>query len=321
MLTALAFGARELASLPVPPSASTLPPTIPNFPSKQLPGPLHRKYLTERDVDPSTPLRQIVDSISHSAIESGKNAAEQKVPQIVRERQLRISKPAPKVTPLHEGTSGQLQQRNSATKQRDTFTNIAAEYFLGPLIGKFWLFLRDEQTRESRTALFTSSAYRGAGNGLVLSPLVLSQFLNTVTVLAHAARHSPAFLAVLAPDTLELAVTVGTRPMSSAEAKSNFRDETATREAVVLTASLELALVVLDGCQDADGGKSLGLEHASLLVATGEWAGKVLGLLEDGVRVAGEGGKHEMRLRRSAAGLVLKVDELTSRWRLSMITI
>ena len=72
---------------------------------------------------------------------------------------------------------------------------------------------------------------------------------------------------------------------------------------------------------DLDGGRSLGLEHPGLLLGAGEWAGHVLEALENGVRVPGKGGAQELRLRRSAAGVVLKVDELSSRWRQSMITI
>ncbi|KLO14563.1 hypothetical protein SCHPADRAFT_965696 [Schizopora paradoxa] len=313
MLTALAMGARELASLPVPPPTYDRPSI--DFPSRQLPAPLHRKYLTDREHDPTAQVRQLVDNISQAAAQSGKEAAEAKVPQIIRERQLRLKKGSKVEEVQTSNNKSQLAVRDSRKQTGDTFTSVAAEYFLGPIIAKFWQHLRDEQTREERTALRSStSSYRGAGTGLVLNPLVLSQLVNTLAILVHAARHSPAYLAIVAPDALELAVTVGSRPMANAE-------ESKEREAVVLTASLELALVVLDGCLDLDGGRSIGLERTSLLLATGEWAGQVLKLLEDGVRVPGEGGVQELRLRRSAAGLVLKVDELASRWRQSMITI
>lgn len=309
------MGARELASLPVPPTTYDRPSIT--FPSKQLPAALHKRYLTDREHDPTAQVRQLVDNISQAAAQSGKEAAEQKVPQIIRERQLRLKK-GPKVEEVQTANNNITQGaavRDSRKQTGETFASVAAEYFLGPIIGKFWQHLRDEQTREERTALRSStSAYRGAGTGLVLNSLVLSQLVNTLAILVHAARHSPAFLAVVAPDALELAVTVGSRPMSNAE-------ESKEREAAVLTASLELALVVLDGCLDLDGGRSIGLEHTSLLLATGEWGGQVLKLLEDGVRVPGEGGVQELRLRRSAAGLVLKVDELASRWRQSMIAL
>ncbi|KAL5536155.1 TEL2 [Sanghuangporus sanghuang] len=301
MLNALALGARELASLPIPPLK--VAPERTAFPSKQLPRALHKKYIAY-DERNGGQVQRMLEDISQKAIESGKNAAEAKTAPIVRERQLRIKQPM-RIAEVSPGAPYVPKESN--------FSELAAEYFIGPLVGKFWLFLRDEQEREART-VHRKTAYRGTGTGLILSPMVLAHFLGTVAVLMHAARHSPAFLAVLAPDTLELAVTLGTRPMSGAE-------EDKEREAAVLTAALELAVVVLDGCLELDGGRSLCLEHSALLLGSGEWAGEVLGALERGLRVPGEGGAHEMKLRRAAAGVVLKVDELTARWRQSMISL
>ena len=308
MLNALALGARELASLSIPPSNVDAKKIA--FPSKQLPPALHKKLIAYEKDSQTGQVRRLLDDISRTAIESGKASAEEKVPEIVRERQLRIKK-TNRITELNAGNNIPSQQ-HQATRS-STFTDLAAEYFLGPLIGNFWLFLRDEQSREERSA-HQAYAYQAAGTGLILSPLVLAHFLGTVGVLMHAARHSPAYLAVLAPDALELAVTLGTRPMSNSQEEKN-------KEAAVLTAALELAIIVLDASLDLDGGRSLGLEHPGLLLGAGEWAGHVLEALENGVRVPGEGGAQELRLRRSAAGVVLKVDELSSRWRQSMITI
>lgn len=305
MLNGLALGARELASLPVPPSQ--VPADLTSFPSRRLPPALHKKYIADRE---QGPIRRLVDDISQLAIDKGKEATQDKVPAIVRERQLRIKKPSP-VTELKSGTALGLASMHQHPPRETTFTEVAAEHFLAPLIGRFWRFLRDEQAREERS-VHRSSAYRGTGTGLILSALVLAQFLGTVAVLMHAARHTPAYLAVLAPDALELAVMLGTRPMSSAE-------EDREREAAVVTAGLELALVVLDACLDLDGGRSAGLEHTSLLVGASEWAAQVLGLLDKGARVQGGGGVQEVRLRRAAAGVVIKADEIISRWRQSMM--
>ena len=104
------------------------------------------------------------------------------------------------------------------------------------------------------------------------------------------------------------------------DGKSGLPGETnSSKEAALLTAALELALIVLDGCLDLDGGRSLSLEHTALLVGAGEWANKVFGSLEEGAKVLGGGGAQEARLRRGAAAVLLKADELTSRWRRSMV--
>ena len=91
------------------------------------------------------------------------------------------------------------------------------------------------------------------------------------------------------------------------------------KEANVLAAALELALVILDGSAELDGGRTLALERTPLLLATGELAQTVFGGLEKGLRVKGGGGNAEQRLSRAAAGVVLKVDEIQEKWRRSMV--
>lgn len=211
------------------------------------------------------------------------------------------------------------------TAKVTTFTEVATEYFIAPLIHRFWQFLRDEQTREERTARQEGrQRYRGAGTGLILNPVILAHFLRTLAVIVHAAQNAPEWLAVVAPDTLELAVTLGTKPMSymksSDDEDPDERDGSSHgKEASVLTSALELALIVLDGCLEVDGGRVIGLEHATLLLGTGEWAGAVFSHLEKGKRIEGGAGIHEVKLRKAAAGVLLKIDELTSKWRRSML--
>jgi len=92
--------------------------------------------------------------------------------------------------PASEDIGGRTRQR--CTLVRDirrppeqhgsaTFTEVAVEYFIYPLLNRFWLFFRDEQTREERTAQYDLlHRYRGAGTGLILNAVVLSHFLSTL---------------------------------------------------------------------------------------------------------------------------------------------
>lgn len=319
------MGARELASLPIPSSA--VPRDHISFPSKVLPSRLHHRYLAAGNQDTNA-ISSILDNISREVIERDKDNSADKAPELMRERRLRIRTPA-KITEVtrSSATSVRFQQTFSST----TFTEVAAEFFMAPLINRFWLFLRDEQTREERTAHHEGrQQYRGAGTGLILNPIVLAHFLGTLAILAHASRNAPEWLAAVAPDALELAVTLGTKPISQMQEDAEVngfdepvvgRGETNGKDASVLTAALELALVVLDGCMELDGGRALGLEHTALLLGSGEWAGAVFGRLEKGARVEGGGGAQEMKLRRAAAAVLLKVDDLTARWRRSMVDI
>ena len=330
MLNALALGARELACLPLPETAAVQPLTGDrvSFPSKRLPGIQHERYLLASS---TIQVQELLRDAAHLAIESTREANADRTPNLVRERQLRIRQPSKRVTEVgtQQTSTAQLleqlrisQTRSAATK----FTDVAVESFLYPLMNRFWLFLRDEQTREERTAHHRDvlHQYRGAGTGLILNALVLSHFLATLGVLVHASRNAPAWLSVVAPDALELAVTLGTRPVSRAdedeeEGSGGESGGAADKNARVLTTALELALVVLDTCVELDGGRSLSLEHTAILLAAGEWAQGLFALLEKGIHVKGGGGVAEVRLRKAAAGVVIKVDEISERWKRSMI--
>jgi telomere length regulation protein len=171
--------------------------------------------------------------------------------------------------------------------------------------------------------------YTGAGTGLILNPVVLTHFLATLAVLVHAAQNATQWLVNCGPGCIGACCDFGD--------KTHFTDRTGVddddadqevpasdgmgKEAAVLTTALELVLVVLDGCLELDGGRSLGLENTALLLGAGEWAGQVFSRLEKGARVRGGGGAQEIKLKRAAAGVLLKVDELTSRWRRSMVDV
>lgn len=321
MLNALALGARELAGLAIPPSQ--VPAARVAFASKQLPPAQHRKYITSGD-ELYNPVQYLLEDISKNTIAKTKESGESQVPQMTRERHLRIRQPAKvmDVTNARSSTTSSLQ--STPPRQRTTFTAVAAQHFVYPLVTRFWSFLRDEQSREERTAhLAKLHQYRGAGTGLILNPLVLARFLEMMSVLMHAARNAPEWGAVLAPDVLELAVTLGTRPLSMIDTEDQTPQggptDAETKAAAVLSAALELALIVVDGCVDLDGGRALGLEHTALLLGVGEWAQKVFERLDKGEKMAGGGGVQEVKLSRAAAALVLKVDEVTSRWKRSMM--
>lgn len=320
MLNALALGARELASLSVP--RTTAPRNDKNhdtFPSRRLSEGRHETYLVMGDQG-KYPVQFLLDGISRQAINRNREATADKVPNYVRERQLRIKRPAK----LAENQENQNVLKPQMEALETTFTDVAAEFFVAPLINRFWLFLRNEQTREARTAHHDIlHRYSGAGTGLILNPMVLTHFLATLAVLVHTALNAPQWLAIIAPDTLELAVTLGTRPISqmNVDDDGNELQQGNDKEAAILTTALELVLVVLDGCLELDGGRSLCLEHTSLLLGAGEWAAQVFSLLEKGLRVEGGGGVQEVKLKKSAAGVLLKVDELSSRWRRSMVDV
>ncbi|KAG6337216.1 hypothetical protein ID866_1888 [Astraeus odoratus] len=294
MMNGLALAARELASLPsYPPSAQPL--VKPSFPSKMLPPALHQKYLT---TGTQNNIQLLLDGITRDAVDSAREPASDKMPEFVRERQLRIRKP-PRVSEVGQQPNKGLVPSQHYPSSTVLYTEVAAEYFIMPYISRFWAFLRDEQIREERTAQRdVLYQYRGAGTGLILNPVVLSHFLGTMAILVHAARNAAQWLAIIAPEALELAVTLGSRQISIAlgSPPGQSNTEQVKNEASVLTSALELTLVVLDGSLELDGGRSLSLEHGSLLLGVGEWAGEIFRLLDKGSHVEGGGGEHEVKL-------------------------
>jgi telomere length regulation protein len=317
IMNALALAARELASLPVPESSRPLAISQAHFASKTLPAPLHQRYIQDQA---TITVENLSAALSRAAIQSTQESNADKVPELVRERRLRI-RPSSKigeVTTSKGPAAAAFSRAPPATP--NIFSEVAAEFFIMPLINRFWLFLRDEQTREARTAHHEAlHRYRGAGTGLILNALILAQLLRTLSILVHASQNALEWLAIIAPEALELAVTIGTRPISLVENQRDDDESAKGKDASILTASLELALVILDGSLDRDGGRSLSLEHTMLLLGAKEWAETIFEQLEKGVRVEGGGGMEEVGLKRAAAGVILKLEEIISKWRQSMI--
>lgn len=319
ILTAIAMGARELAGLSTF-GVQNVSKRL-DFPTKTLPPALHRKYIGPGDMTTSEPdqIELVANGIRDLLISKGANRGEETMPELAREKRLRV------------GTSrrtlaaevGSLSERQMATKQSvqtaphppvAPFKDVAAEYFVMPLINRFWQHFQETSTRQAK-ALHSGTRYRGAGTGMILSPLALEKFLMTLSLLLHAGRHSPLFLAVLSPEALELAVTIGTRHIAQPNISGEEVDEGSKQEAQVVDAALELALVCLDASVDLDSGRTLAMEKANLVLAVGEWAQGVFELESGGDEVAaGQGGAREGRIRASAAGVVVKVAEIGEKW-------
>ncbi|BEI82719.1 hypothetical protein CcaverHIS002_0305870 [Cutaneotrichosporon cavernicola] len=311
MLTALAMGARELAGLPVPDTPRT---RAIDFASKTLPPALHDKYITTADYTYAGQLEDAVSGMRNLLLSKSAKKGEETVPELAREKRLRVASKRQKLAggsvvaargePLQEHTG-------DAAPPVVSYSTVAAEYFVLPLINRFWDYFQDASVRETR-AISTGGRFRGAGTGMVLSPLSLEKYLATIALLVHAARYAPAFLAVLAPSAVELAVTIGARQPAAPQNQIMMSDSgEQAPEAQVVGAALELALAALDTAVELDGGRTMAFDHPELVLATGEWASAVFEAHSDSV--AGMGSR-DARLRAAAAGVVVKVSEVGEKW-------
>ncbi|KAL7418396.1 telomere binding protein [Cryptotrichosporon argae] len=313
MLTALAMGARELAGLPGAPIRARAI----DFPSKTLPPILHARY--------TSALEDVASSVRGSILSSSARKGQETVPELQRQRRLRIGSRRA-VSEVAAPGDGPTPSGHALPPPVVPYAEVAAEYFVLPLINRFWQHLQEASTRLDAGGGAGPGTYRGAGTAVVLSALAVETLLMTLAVLVHAARHAAVFGAVLAPEALELAVTVGARhPVAFAPAIGSGDDrahkndhelepaQAQAPEAQVVGAALDLALVVLDAAAELDAGRALAIDRPELVLAAGEWAQRVLEAEQHGARAAGE--RTEGRVRANAAGVVVKVAEIGERWR------
>lgn len=338
MLTALAMGARELAGMPTIQAATTTRRI--DFPSKTLPPQLHRQYIGPSDQRPlihgsdrePDQLEQAIDGVRGLILSRGAEKGEEQYPELRREKRLRLGGTMSKKGLVAEvGTLAARQAEEEtalATRAAHApvvpFSQVAAEYFIMPLINRFWQHFHDTNVRQSRAMLGNGRGSRigASGAGMVLSPMGIEKLLMTLALLLHAARLSSAFLAVLCPEALELAMTLGLRHPSRPEdhfipPSDDPAEPGGVTESQVLGAALELALVCLDGSVDLDSGRTLATDKPEVVLALGEWASKVFDAETKGGKVAaGQGGQggREGRIRASAAGVLIKVADIGEKW-------
>lgn len=295
ILTALALGARELSGLPLPPQLAIKSGAGKQdvFPSKRLPPALHHRFAepTPAALPPPEPdaLDKLTAELTQTALSSAKEGAEATIPEAAREKLLTVRRFA----------SAKSTTAASSTPA-PSYPSLAAEYFILPLINRFWLYLRDT------AATSTRGPYSNIGSGgstSLLSPLILSKYLSTLSLLIHAARHSHHFLLSIVPSTLQLLLAL----------RSTVVEETDPK---VLETEMELLLVVLDAVVALDGGESLmgsrSVEGGNELVGmVKEWAEETFEVEE----ARNKGGAGMGRAGRASAGVLLRIEEILGRWR------
>ena len=318
------MGARELSGLSTPRPINSLRRL--EFPTKMLPPALHQKYIGPNDIPENqyqNQLEQAVSGVRDLMLRKSAKRAEE-YPELAREKKLRV-RPGRSMKVAEVGSVADREMTKASTDSQAPimpFKDVAAEYFIMPLINRFWQYFQDSSTREAR-AINPGDRYRGAGTGMILSAMALEKMLMTLSLLIHAARHSSVFLSILAPEAIELGVTIGARHLATPSNDPMITDldtkglEVGSKtEAQVLAAALELVLVSLDVSVELDKGRTLALDKAELVLAAEEWATGVFEVESKGGKVsAGQGGMREGKVKATAAGVVVKISEIGERWQ------
>jgi telomere length regulation protein len=307
ILTGLSMGARECAQLA--PAIESKQAKV-DFPSKYLPQPLHARYASPADrqlLEANKMIETTTGLIANEALRRGRGSAEDRVPEYARQKQLRVKGAFTrgKVVDMDDGTFEVDQATIKVPPPKIAFKDIAAEYFILPMINRFLTYLQEETMREAQT----HGRYTVGGTGMILSSLSVSQFLSTLAIMVHAARHSALYLSVICPEALELAVSVGSKlsiaPTFSPSSKINKDKDF---EADVVGTALELALVSVDAAKELDGGRSLALDKSAVLMASAEWASDILQRENQGESTTSNTrGIKEGRVKKAAAGLLVLV--------------
>lgn len=285
MLASLAFGARELAGTPaLTQSSSENKSSADNFPTQRLPGKLHDRFI-KRDKSLDTAGKQLqllTEDITNMALSRTRESAEGQIPEASKEKLLTVRQTRQKITPLTKTDKSVEEYKYPA------YNDLAVNTFVMPLLNRFWLYLRDLATspQDFRSGIFKGGS---AGSASMLEPMLLSKFVSTITILVDSARHSPHFLAVLAPEALELVLAIR---------GINAEDET------VQTSMLQLTLAVLDASISVDAGRTLAREQSKALWEIKDWAEGVWTKTEGG-DVGAEG--------RAAAGVLLRIDTVVQK--------
>lgn len=293
MLTSLAFGGRELAGLPsLLPSAETMKQQDLSFATQKLPRKLHARYMvgqiSSREASSKTlagsELQALTEDITKIALTRTRDSAQDTIPEAAREKMLTVR--STKRKPVFASST------REQTSTQPAFANLAAETFIMPIINRFWLYMRDVATssQDFRKGVFSGGS---AGSATLLEPLVLTKLVSTLAILIDAGKTSPHFLAVLAPECLEVVLSL--RSVQSG-------DE------AVLASLLQLALVVLDSSMMIDGGQMLARDFARPVWRIKDWAEESW----NGRRASKQGDEVDATTR-AAAGVLLRVEGIVSK--------
>lgn len=311
MLTALVFGAQKLAGLADFSPTYESPNSQTAFPSKLLPPALHNRYASQMEIQQAQ-IQKLLGGMTRLALDKSKNEAEDTLiasgsKEVSRTRMLRLgsaNKQRGSIKVLE--TTPPASSRPPPIHPPESFISLAAEYFIMPLVNHMWLYLRDTDTRVRKDV---------AGTGIILDASVLSHFLSTLAILVHAARNSPAFLNIIAPASIDIAVTLGSRRIEAYGEKLNPPTYLSTATpATILTAAMELALLSLDASSSLDDGQTLASENTALLMALSTWAAECLNVLDKGHHLIEGGGGPEGKLNAVTAAVVIRIERIKEKW-------
>lgn len=250
-----------------------LPSTVSSFPSKELPPALHAK-LVEFEAGPFTKggVDGLASQVASSALGDIRDDASRAHGPTEEERRESMLSTR---APSRSRVSSKLSKPAKQTQSESRYGGLAEGCFVMPLVNRMWL-----------------SLHHGAGSAdSLLLPLLLSRFFSTLSLLVHAASHAFSLQRII-PEVLGLTLAL----------------KGASDEEEVVAAQMELVVVSLQTASLDTGTTEKMLMRESdtrgMVFACRDWA--------EAVWTAVEGQAEVGRLGRNAAGVLLRVEQMSA---------
>ena len=254
ILSCLGLAAREIAGLGADDTALTRADTLKDaFPSKRLPSKLHDHYALD-----AAPTNKLTADLSRMMIQPLAAQAADKIS-------------GPNALKVRTFSSRMEVEKKRTKPTSNILAKIVAEAFFFPLTGRWQL-----QTQAVGT------------NPPQASPMLLSQFLKTLSLILHAAGSSAPALPQLTSEFWDL--------LLSLRVKADDQS--------VLEALLFAFLMLLEVNNEKQ--RDLATDHARELLETQEWVGSRLEMM-------GGGEEEGERCRMLAAGVLVKCKEIVEK--------
>ncbi|KAG0151148.1 hypothetical protein CROQUDRAFT_719920 [Cronartium quercuum f. sp. fusiforme G11] len=211
-----------------------------------------------------------------------------------------------KTTRISSALEKSRRERTTTQLEPAQLPSLATEYFIMPMINRMWIYLNEASSAQIDKG--RGQPYLGAGWAILLQPMLLSRFVQSLTVLLYLSRSSLDFLNVYMIESLVLAMKL----------RANMLESNIGGEEEVESALLELILMVLDITISLDGGWRLFEEPAEkdaafspiqgscggLLGLIGDWAGSMVEVEQH------RGGGELTRTGLAAVGIVVMIERL-----------
>jgi telomere length regulation protein len=245
----------------------------------------------------SSQTRALADDLSNIAITRARAEGEARVPEIQREASLLIQ-PRP--------SKGTLDARSAFTTDRaaigkpNAYLDLAATCFIFPLLNRFWSQLDHiSVTRRNR--------YKGSGSTALLSPFMMSAFLDTVAILCYCAQNAAPFQNDIVPEVMSLCLTITTSSLARIESNVQDDGDGGGGPSAILGASSNLLLLLLDAVWQLDYGRNLLQRYSEQVNEVQRWAEALFESVQN------ESALH--RSGRCSAAILLRISEMKQRIR------